>query len=173
MNFRKRETLLTVHQPLPNGLGVGDLLEEASVILDSLDAESVVLGSDSVHEVIVRDLVSINSSLDGRVVCSNPRRVESVSIRSPVVAEGGKHTDKANSLLGRVNLGDLSFVDLDLALQVTGEEASGLDDGASGEGADGDGGKEWGEEEVVARRDDDLLHRAGSAGSRRIGQLIR
>lgn len=79
----------------------------------------------------------------------------SVSQRS-LLRPQDERTDEANSLLGRVNLGDLSLPDLDLALQVTRKEASRLDDGASSEGADGDGRKEGREEEVVARGDDDL-----------------
>lgn len=79
---------LTVHQPLPDGLSVRDLLEEASVILDSLNAESVVLGSDSVDEVVVRDLVAINSSLDGRVVCGLAIRLASLAGSSRVDPKG-------------------------------------------------------------------------------------
>lgn len=66
-----------VHDPASDLLGVPNFLEEASVLLDSLDAERLVLGSDSVDEVIVRDLGSGNFSLDLGVVCEKGREFES------------------------------------------------------------------------------------------------
>ena len=59
----------TVHNPSTNLLGIPYFLEEASVLLDSLDTESLVLSSDSVNEVIVGDFGSSDFSLDLRVVC--------------------------------------------------------------------------------------------------------
>lgn len=68
-------------------------------------------------------------------------------------------TDEPDRLLLRVDLVHLALVHLRLALEVAGEETSRLEDGPRSERADSDGGKERGEEEVVAGRDDDLVSR--------------
>jgi hypothetical protein len=62
-------SLDTVHDPSTDFLGIPNFLEEASVLLDTLDTESLVLGSDSVDEVIVGDFGSGDFSLDLRVIC--------------------------------------------------------------------------------------------------------
>jgi len=59
----------TVHDPSSDLLSIPNLLKEASVLLDTLDTESLVLSSDSVDEVIVGELSSSNFTLDLRVVC--------------------------------------------------------------------------------------------------------
>lgn len=58
-----------VHDASPDLLGVPNLLEEARVLVDTLDAESLVLGADGVNEVVVGDLGARNLALDLRVVC--------------------------------------------------------------------------------------------------------
>lgn len=68
-------------------------------------------------------------------------------------------TDEPDRLLLRVDLVHLALVHLSLALEVASQEASRLEDGPRSERADSDGGKERGEEEVVAGRDDDLVSR--------------
>lgn len=120
----------TVHNPSTNLLGIPDFLEEASVLLDSLDTESLVLSSDSVNEVVVGDFSSSDFSLDLRVV------------------------KESNSLLLGINFVNFSLVNLSLSLHVSGKEAGRLKNGTSSESTDGNGRKERSEEEVVARGDD-------------------
>jgi hypothetical protein len=79
-------------------------LEEAGVLVHAGDAEGLVGGADSIDAVVVRDLRGGNLSLDLRVV------------------------GEADRLLGRVNRGNLSLDNLDLALEVAGQETGGLED---------------------------------------------
>lgn len=62
-----------VHDASPDLLGVPNLLEEAGVLVDTLDAKGLVLGADSVNEVVVRDFGARNLALDLRVVCDARR----------------------------------------------------------------------------------------------------
>jgi hypothetical protein len=61
-----------------------------------------------------------------------------------------------DSLVDRIDFPSLCLVNSDLPLLVTRDETGGLDDGSSFQGADGHGWEQRGEEEVVARRDEDL-----------------
>jgi hypothetical protein len=142
-----------VHDPGTDLLRIPSLLEEASVLLNTLDAERLVLGSNGVDEVVVGDLGARHLTLDLRVVCATERALRRKKGKQ---GKGKGRTDETNSLLRGVNLVDLSLVDLSLALEVTGEETGRLEDGTSSEGADRYRGEEGGEEEVVARGDDDL-----------------
>lgn len=68
-------SLDTVHDPSSNFLGIPNLLQEASVFLDTLDTESLVLSSDSVDEVIVGEFSSSNVALDLGVICGCTTRL--------------------------------------------------------------------------------------------------
>ena len=81
-----------VHNASPDLLGVPDLLEEARVLVDALDAESLVLGANGVDQVVVRDLGARNLALDLRVVCrarqSKSKRTELTRPHCTALAQG-------------------------------------------------------------------------------------
>lgn len=96
-----------------------------------LHTKSGILGTNTDDKHVERDLVLIRITLDIRVVAD------------------------VDDLLLVVDLGGLGFVVCDASLLVAQKVANGLHDGAVLNGADCARGKERGEEEVVAGRDDD------------------
>ena len=68
--YNRKETTkrLTVHQPRSNLLRITQLLQETSILLHSLNPESLILCSNSVDEVVVLELSSRNLSLDLRII---------------------------------------------------------------------------------------------------------
>lgn len=61
--------MLTVKEPGADLVGVAELLQEAGVLLNTLDAESLVLTSNSVHEVVVLDGNGAGIAADVGKVC--------------------------------------------------------------------------------------------------------
>lgn len=100
----KRRRLDAVEKLAPNLVGIAQLLEEARVLLDALDAKRLVLAPDGVHEVVVRD----------RHLAVGRRDLGNILDR--------------DRLGGRVDRLGLGLVHGDLALLVAREEARGLDD---------------------------------------------
>lgn len=64
-----REARLTVHHLGPDLVGVSQLLEEASVLGHSSHSERLVITSDGVDEVVVRDSLLADGSDNVRGVC--------------------------------------------------------------------------------------------------------
>lgn len=54
-------------------VGIAELLEETSVLGDTLDAEGLVLATDCVHKVVVRDCYRIGGAANVRDVCRSER----------------------------------------------------------------------------------------------------
>lgn len=60
----------TVHDLGPNLVGIREFLEEASVLGNTLNTKGLVLTTNSVHEVVVRNGDSASLTLDIRNVCN-------------------------------------------------------------------------------------------------------
>jgi hypothetical protein len=127
----ERGRLAAVHDAVTDALGIADLLEEETVLLDTGNTKRGVLSTDTDNEHVKGDLGLADVALDGGLVVDE------------------------DLLVGVVDLGGLSLVVLDGGLLVAQEVADGLHDGAVLDGADGARGQQRGEEEVVAGRDDD------------------
>ena len=110
------------------------------MLWNTLDTEGLVLTSNSVHQVVVWDSNRSSGS-------SNVRQIwdQSLSLIEPAVL-----TLEGNSLLDRIDLLSLGFVDGDLSLFVSGNVSCRLDNRPGLESADGDGRQKRGEEEVVS-----------------------
>lgn len=129
--MKRSSEVLTVEQLSPNLVGVLQLLQETTVFLHTLDTERLVLGTDTVDQVVV---------VDGDFLV--------LLVRLGRIPESDR-------LLRRVDIGRLSLVDGALSLLVSGDISRRLDDGSSFQGTDSDGRQQGREQEVVSGRDDD------------------